>query len=214
MRRFILIFVLLLTSTLYADGITTPYDKGAARSDLSNVDSATGLAALNTQSWTSAEKTQALVGSSTVAHSALNYTGKDYLVTASNATATAVVASFINASYTEILDGDGVFSNSIYTAPKTGLYIVSGHCRTAATAWSVSDAVLVRLAINGSTQTNTIGVGFAQVAATYQMNCKFFDIVRLTAGQAMSVRIYSARNTTMDATINYNFLSISYLVSD
>jgi len=111
---------------------------------------------------------------------------------------------------TETQDRNGDFASSEFTAPRTGLYLVTVNILTSSKAWSVGEELNIGAYQVGTSTPYFLGEYFAQAAITTFGGTSSSCVVSLTAGQKLNFRAYNVGGFALYGQ-NYNQFSITEL---
>jgi hypothetical protein len=111
---------------------------------------------------------------------------------------------------TETQDRNGDFASSEFTAPRTGLYLVTVNILTSSKGWTVGEELNIGAYQVGTSTPYFLGEYFAQAAITTFGGTSSSCVVSLTAGQKLNFRAYSIGGFALYGQ-NYNQFSITEL---
>ncbi len=111
---------------------------------------------------------------------------------------------------TETQDRNGDFTSSEFTAPRTGLYLVTVNILTSSKGWFVGEELNIGAYQVGTSTPYFLGEYFAQAAITTFGGTSSSCVVSLTAGQKLNFRAYNAGGFALYGQ-NYNQFSITEL---
>lgn len=111
---------------------------------------------------------------------------------------------------TETQDRNGDFTSSEFTAPRTGLYLVTVNILTSSKGWFVGEELNIGAYQVGTSTPYFLGEYFAQAAITTFGGTSSSCVVSLTAGQKLNFRAYNVGGFALYGQ-NYNQFSITEL---
>ena len=111
---------------------------------------------------------------------------------------------------TETQDRNGDFASNEFTAPRTGLYLVTVNILTASKGWSVGEELNIGAYQVGTSTAYFLGEYFAQAAITTYGGTSSSCVVSLTAGQKFNFRAFSLGGFVLYGQ-SYNQFSITEL---
>jgi hypothetical protein len=111
---------------------------------------------------------------------------------------------------TETQDRNGDFASNEFTAPRTGLYLVTVNILTASKGWSVGEELNIGAYRVGTSTAYFLGEYFAQAAITTFGGTSSSCVVSLTAGDKLNFRAYTLGGFALYGQ-NYNQFSITEL---
>jgi hypothetical protein len=111
---------------------------------------------------------------------------------------------------TETQDRNGDFASNEFTAPRTGLYLVTVNILTASKGWSVGEELNIGAYRVGTSTAYFLGEYFAQAAITTFGGTSSSCVVSLTAGDKLNFRAYTLGGFALYGQ-SYNQFSITEL---
>lgn len=206
MKRGLLILFLFLTSLCaFAEPIGSDYSAANARRNLSNVPVTTDLT-LDNLTVTDVNGVAPL----TAAEKSLSI-GNSYYAYVATSTNVPITTDWVLASMSASIDADGTFSNSLYTAPATGAYLITAGFLTSSTAFTAGNGFSAKLIINGTPQARICALSQIETTATLQAALNVATVVQLNAGQTIGVGLKSSTSTTLSGSANYNWIAYTRL---
>lgn len=201
-------------------GNTTPNATLDIRtSPTSTTDPGAGFLGLGTTTATAIAAGAGAVRYSNSSGGLLQYSNGSNWNTLSSTVTKTVVTGYFSGTYaslgprtlscTETSDVNNNFSSNVFTAPRTGLYLITANLLTSAKGWTAGEEFNISFSIGGTDK--IISAFFAQASITTFGGPTISAVIAMTAGETASFRAFNSMSGYILYGENYNRFSITEL---